>query len=64
MKLLNWDDLPRADAIVAAVAHQSLQQLSVEEIGRKLVRGGSFVDVKSGFDASALTAAGMRVWRL
>ena len=62
--LLGWDELPRADAIVAAVAHQSLQQLSVEEIGRKLVRGGSFVDVKSGFDANALTAAGMRVWRL
>jgi UDP-N-acetyl-D-glucosamine/UDP-N-acetyl-D-galactosamine dehydrogenase len=62
--LLGWDELPRAEAIVAAVAHQSLQQLSVEEIGRKLVRGGSFVDVKSGFDANALTAAGMRVWRL
>ena len=64
VSLSSWDALPRADAVVAAVAHQSLQRLSAEEIGRKLVRGGSFVDVKSGFDASVLRAAGLRVWRL
>ena len=59
-----WDDLPRADAVVAAVAHASYQRLGVEEICAKLVPGGCFVDVKAGFDAAALGAAGLRVWRL
>jgi UDP-N-acetyl-D-galactosamine dehydrogenase len=59
-----WDDLPRADAIVAAVAHREYQALSVEDLGRKLVEGGAFIDVKAAFDAQALQAAGHKVWRL
>lgn len=35
-----WDDLPRADAIVAAVSHRPLLTLSVEEIAHKLIKGG------------------------
>ncbi len=64
VRLVAWDALPRADAIVAAVAHTSYKELSVAEIGQKLLAGGSFVDVKAGFDAAALTDAGIRVWRL
>ena len=59
-----WDKLPRADAIVAAVAHKSYRQLSVEDIGRRLVKGGTFIDVKAGFDEAALRGAGLQVWRL
>ena len=62
--LSTWEDLPRADAIVAAVAHRQYQQLSVEDIGRKVVKSGCFIDVKSRFDASALAAQGLCVWRL
>jgi UDP-N-acetyl-D-galactosamine dehydrogenase len=64
VRLLAWDDLPRADAIVAAVAHKRFQQLTVEDFSRKLIKGGCFVDVKSAFGEDALTAAGLRVWRL
>ena len=64
VRLVAWDSLPRADAIVAAVAHAAYKELSVAEISRKLVDGGSFVDVKAGFDAAGLTDAGLRVWRL
>ena len=64
VKLLAYDDLPRADAIVAAVAHQAYTELSLEDIGRKVVKGGAFVDVKAAFDLQALKAAGYRVWRL
>ena len=64
VRLVAWDALPRADAIVAAVAHTSYKELSIAEISGKLVDGGSFVDVKAGFDAAALTDAGIRVWRL
>jgi UDP-N-acetyl-D-glucosamine/UDP-N-acetyl-D-galactosamine dehydrogenase len=64
LRLLPWNELPRADAIVAAVAHKSLQQLTVEDISRKIVKGGVFADVKSRFPADALRDAGLCVWRL
>jgi UDP-N-acetyl-D-glucosamine/UDP-N-acetyl-D-galactosamine dehydrogenase len=34
------------------------------DLGRKAIRDGCFVDVKSRFDAAALRGAGLRVWRL
>ncbi len=64
VKLVPWQELPRADAIVAAVAHREYAELSVEDMGKKLVKGGAFIDVKAAFDAGALKAAGYRVWRL
>ncbi|MDE2565276.1 MAG: nucleotide sugar dehydrogenase, partial [Burkholderiales bacterium] len=64
VKLLPWDALPRADAIVAAVAHREFVALSMEDIARKVVKGGAFIDVKSAFDPAALAEAGLRVWRL
>jgi len=64
VKLQRFDDLPRADAIVAAVAHREYAELSVPSLGRKLVDGGAFIDVKAAFDAVAFQAAGYRVWRL
>jgi len=62
--LERFDDLPRADALVAAVAHREYQALSVEDLGREMVKGGAFFDVKAVFDQPALWAAGYRVWRL
>src|SRR4051794_23664903 len=64
VELCAWDALPRADAMVAAVAHREYRELTTEDICRKLVRGGCFVDVKSAYDASPLEAAGLHVWRL
>jgi UDP-N-acetyl-D-galactosamine dehydrogenase len=64
VSLTPWDQLPRADALVAAVAHREFAALSLEDIGRKLVKNGVFIDVKSAFDREALSAAGYSVWRL
>ena len=64
VSLSPWDDLPRADAIVAAVAHRSYKELGAEDVARKAVKGGCFIDVKAGFDALALRAQGLHVWRL
>jgi UDP-N-acetyl-D-galactosamine dehydrogenase len=61
---VSWEELPRADAIVAAVAHREFRDLSVEDLCRKVIKGGSFVDVKALFDQAALRASGLRVWRL
>jgi UDP-N-acetyl-D-glucosamine/UDP-N-acetyl-D-galactosamine dehydrogenase len=62
--LTPWDELPRADAIVAAVAHREFMSLTLEDFGRKLVKGGAFIDVKAAFDPAPLQAAGYRLWRL
>ena len=62
--LVPWDELPQGQAVVAAVAHREFMALGAQDIGRKLVAGGAFIDVKACFDAAALQAAGFRVWRL
>lgn len=64
VRLLSWDALPRADAIVAAVAHDEYAQLSMEDFSKKLVKGGAFIDVKSSFDRTAIESAGYKLWRL
>jgi UDP-N-acetyl-D-glucosamine/UDP-N-acetyl-D-galactosamine dehydrogenase len=64
VRLMPWADLPRADAIVAAVAHSEYRELAAEDVARKLIKNGSFIDVKSSFDESALQGCGLRVWRL
>lgn len=62
--LTPWDALPRADAIVAAVAHREFAGLSAEALAAKVVPGGAFIDVKAAFDTRRLEATGLRVWRL
>lgn len=62
--LLSWADLPRADALVAAVAHKEFAELSMDDFGRKLVKGGVFIDVKSAFNRAAIEGAGYKLWRL
>ena len=64
VQLHPWDELPRADGIVAAVAHKEFAALSMEDIGKKLVKGGAFIDVKATFDAGAIQGAGYKLWRL
>jgi len=64
VQLVPYADLPRADAIVAAVSHNEFAALSVAELSQKLVPGGAFIDVKAAFDLGALKSNGLRVWRL
>jgi UDP-N-acetyl-D-glucosamine/UDP-N-acetyl-D-galactosamine dehydrogenase len=62
--LTDWDALPKASAIVAAVSHKDYAEMGVEGLLRKLVPGGVFADVKSAYDPQVLQAAGARPWRL
>lgn len=64
LRLLSWEDMPRADAIVAAVSHEQFTALSVEDFQKKLIKGGCFIDVKSYFNVHKLEQAGIKVWRL
>ncbi len=62
--LLPWADMPQADAIVAAVAHNEFAALSMADFASKLVPGGAFIDVKAAFDREAIQSAGYNLWRL
>jgi len=62
--LTPWDQLPRASAIVSAVAHQEFKRRPLDDVVAKLVPNGLYVDVKGQADAGALRERGMQVWRL
>jgi len=64
VKLASWDALPRAAAMVAAVAHQEFKARPIDDYVAKLAPGGLFVDVKCQMAPDALRARGIRVWRL
>lgn len=64
VKLVAWEELPKADALVVAVAHKMLIDMPLDAFLGKVVSGSCFVDVKAQFDLDALVAAGLRVWRL
>lgn len=64
VSLVGWDELPRAGAIVAAVAHKELVGRPLEQVVEKLVPGGVLADVKCTANVQALQAQGVHVWRL
>lgn len=64
IELLSWESLPKAEAIIVAVAHQPLVDLPLSTYREKIIENGCFIDVKGRFDAEALRVEGMRVWRL
>jgi UDP-N-acetyl-D-glucosamine/UDP-N-acetyl-D-galactosamine dehydrogenase len=64
IRLVKWDDLPSADAIVAAVAHNEYMAMPLTNLLSKLKPSGVFMDVKSAYDPVAVQAAGYRLWRL
>ena len=64
VSLTPWDRLPRADAIVAAVAHREYGERPIEDFLAKMAVNGLYVDVKSQADAALLRARGVQVWRL
>ena len=64
IRLTDWDELPKAAAIVGAVAHQAFKDRPLEHLLAKLAPNGVYIDVKNYADAAALRARGIDVWRL
>ncbi|MEO1543853.1 MAG: nucleotide sugar dehydrogenase [Pseudomonadota bacterium] len=64
IKLMDWNDLPKANAIVAAVAHDEYTSMQPSCFVERLNPGGVFSDVKAAYDAAELKASGVNVWRL
>ena len=64
LELFDWDSLPRAEAIVVAVAHQQYMRRPVTDYVEKVRENGVFIDVKSRFSRDQLREAGLHAWRL
>jgi UDP-N-acetyl-D-galactosamine dehydrogenase len=64
IELKPWAALPRARAIVAAVAHSDFKRRPTDDYVTKLEQGGLYVDVKCQADAAQFRARGLNVWRL
>ena len=62
--LKSLKEMPKAQAIVAAVAHREYKELTMLDVAAMAVPGAVFVDVKASFDAAAAKAAGLCLWRL
>lgn len=64
IELMTWEQLPAADALVLAVAHDSFLEISQDELLSKMSTPACLVDVKSRLDSRALKEAGVALWRL
>ncbi|NTV50309.1 MAG: nucleotide sugar dehydrogenase [Geobacteraceae bacterium] len=64
VKLVPITELKPAAAVIAAVAHRQFLTWSPEEISRYMGDYPVLIDVKGMYDQRAMTAAGIRVWRL
>ncbi|MBI3372847.1 MAG: nucleotide sugar dehydrogenase [Betaproteobacteria bacterium] len=64
VRLTSWDELPRSNAIIGAVAHKAFLNRAAGKFAELLSPGGLFVDVKCIVDVVALRALGITTWRL
>ena len=64
LDLIDWEDLPLSDVIIAAVSHEYYLNMSLEALLERLQPGGVFVDIKSKYSKAAVADKGYRVWRL
>jgi UDP-N-acetyl-D-galactosamine dehydrogenase len=64
LPLVAWDDLPEAEALVVAVAHDEFINMNIDTLLSKLRKGGCFIDIKAKFNRGALENKEVKVWRL
>jgi UDP-N-acetyl-D-galactosamine dehydrogenase len=64
VRLLPWDELPPADALILAVGHKQFLGMPPSAFTQKIVRCGCFIDVKAAIDPAELRREGLQVWRL
>ncbi|ABL00047.1 nucleotide sugar dehydrogenase [Pelobacter propionicus] len=64
VNLVAVDDLKPACAVVVAVAHRPFLEWGTDEMLRRMGKNPVLVDVKGIYDQDAMSAAGIRVWRL
>lgn len=64
IKLVEWEKLPLADALVAAVPHRQYAELGLDALLSRVRPGGVIMDVKSAWKADEIRSRGYTLWRL
>lgn len=64
IELKAWEELPQANAIIAAVCHSQYLDLPLSNVLSKLLPAGLFVDIKSAYPNQSIIDLGFSVWRL
>ena len=64
VRLLAWGQLPPSGALIAAVAHRQFRELTAEDLSRKVIMSGCFMDIKETYDRGALERNCQHIWRL
>jgi len=62
--LKSREELPAADAVLLAVAHEAYRNMSPEDFAPLIGENGVLLDVKSILDRELFKASGIDVWRL
>jgi UDP-N-acetyl-D-galactosamine dehydrogenase len=64
IRLRSWDELPAADCLIVAVAHDAFRKHDTDAWKKKIVRQGCLVQVKAFLDPAPFKREGVRAWRL
>jgi len=64
ISLVTMEKLKPANAVVAAVAHRSYREMSIDALSRLMDNNRVLIDVKCIFNVEALRKNGIRLWRL
>ena len=64
VELVAWDQLPEADAVVLAVAHQFYQVLPLVDMKEIMAENALLMDIKSVLGRQACRDEGVTLWRL
>jgi UDP-N-acetyl-D-galactosamine dehydrogenase len=64
LTLQNWDELPKAEALIVTVAHKEYVEMQEQTLRASLHEFGVVIDVKSSLNLPALEARGVSCWRL
>ncbi len=64
VKLERWEDLPKAQAVILAVAHDQYHSLSVADFQSIMAENAVLIDIKSKLSREDFTEAGIDIWRL
>lgn len=64
ISLVAMDKLKPASAVVAAVAHRSYREMSIDILNRLMDKNPVLIDVKGIFNSETMGKNGVRLWRL
>ena len=64
VELKDWTELPKADALIIAVAHRQYAAMPLADLLERVESNGLVFDVKACRDIEAIRRAGRKTWRL